>query len=202
MSADVPTAGKKSTFRKAALRLFRLLHRDAGHLFIGLTFVYALSGIAVNHIADWDPNLSATQAVETISPATNVESQQQFIERAVQAIAINLPSDADVFDADGIIEITAPGLQIEIDKASGEVHATTTKSRWFLRAANWLHLNRGKAAWTYVADFYAFGLLLLATTGVTISSGTTAQKRRAWIFACIGILAPIAFVIFSPQSPT
>jgi hypothetical protein len=34
----------------------RALHRDLGYLAVGLTFVYALSGLAVNHIADWDPN--------------------------------------------------------------------------------------------------------------------------------------------------
>ena len=32
------------------------MHRDLGYLAVGLTVVYALSGLAVNHIADWDPN--------------------------------------------------------------------------------------------------------------------------------------------------
>jgi hypothetical protein len=39
----------------------RSLHRDAGYLVVGLTFVYALSGLAVNHIADWDPNFTQTK---------------------------------------------------------------------------------------------------------------------------------------------
>ena len=34
----------------------RALHRDIGYLAVGLTVVYALSGLAVNHIGDWDPN--------------------------------------------------------------------------------------------------------------------------------------------------
>ena len=34
----------------------RGLHRDAGYLAVGLTVVYALSGLAVNHIAQWDSN--------------------------------------------------------------------------------------------------------------------------------------------------
>ena len=36
----------------------RAIHRDVGYLAVGLTFVYALSGLAVNHIADWDPNFT------------------------------------------------------------------------------------------------------------------------------------------------
>ena len=31
-------------------------HRDVGYFFAGLTVIYAISGIAVNHIEDWNPN--------------------------------------------------------------------------------------------------------------------------------------------------
>jgi hypothetical protein len=46
---------------KAPLRWrprLRGLHRDFGYLVVGLTFVYAASGLAVNHIEDWDPNFT------------------------------------------------------------------------------------------------------------------------------------------------
>ena len=34
----------------------RILHRDIGYFFIGTTLIYGLSGIALNHINDWNPN--------------------------------------------------------------------------------------------------------------------------------------------------
>ena len=34
----------------------RVVHRDFGYLFLGMTIIYALSGIAINHIKDWNPN--------------------------------------------------------------------------------------------------------------------------------------------------
>ena len=37
-------------------KLNNILHRDVGYYFFGMTTIYALSGIALNHIADWDPN--------------------------------------------------------------------------------------------------------------------------------------------------
>src|SRR3954468_16598061 len=37
----------------------RALHRDFGFLVIGLTVIYAFSGLAVNHVADWDPNFQS-----------------------------------------------------------------------------------------------------------------------------------------------
>ena len=33
-----------------------ILHRDIGYIIVGLTLVYGVSGIAVNHTADWNPN--------------------------------------------------------------------------------------------------------------------------------------------------
>jgi hypothetical protein len=33
----------------------RLIHRDRGYLCAGLTVVYAVSGVAVNHLRDWTP---------------------------------------------------------------------------------------------------------------------------------------------------
>ncbi len=34
----------------------RILHRDIGFFFIGATIIYGLSGIALNHLKDWNPN--------------------------------------------------------------------------------------------------------------------------------------------------
>ena len=39
---------------------FRIIHRDFGYLFFGMTIIYAVSGIAINHINDWNPNYVVT----------------------------------------------------------------------------------------------------------------------------------------------
>src|SRR4051794_5619828 len=64
-------ASKKKTF---ALRpLLRAIHRDMGYLAVGLTFVYAASGLAVNHIADWDPNFQSYDTTHELGPMTGDE---------------------------------------------------------------------------------------------------------------------------------
>ena len=40
----------------------RAIHRDLGYVAVGLTFVYAISGLAVNHVADWDSELREPHA--------------------------------------------------------------------------------------------------------------------------------------------
>ena len=37
-------------------KLNRVTHRDIGYLIAGLTIIYAISGIALNHKNDWNPN--------------------------------------------------------------------------------------------------------------------------------------------------
>ena len=45
-------------------KLIIATHRDVGYFFAGLTVIYAVSGIAVNHIEDWNPNyVIRTEAV-------------------------------------------------------------------------------------------------------------------------------------------
>jgi len=34
----------------------KILHRDFGFFFVGATIIYGLSGIALNHLHDWNPN--------------------------------------------------------------------------------------------------------------------------------------------------
>ena len=34
----------------------KAIHRDFGYFFLGMTIIYGLSGIALNHMQDWNPN--------------------------------------------------------------------------------------------------------------------------------------------------
>ena len=54
--------------------------------------------------------------------------------------------------------------------------------------ANWLHLNRGKKAWTYVADSYAAFLLFLAFSGLFMIPGRKGLIGRGAIIALLFFL--------------
>ena len=69
--------------------------------------------------------------------------------------------------------------------------------RFLLRVANWLHLNRGKKAWTYVADTYAAALLFLAFSGLFMLKGSKGIIGRGAVFVLIGIAIPVAYVTFA-----
>src|SRR5690606_31924028 len=73
----------------------------------------------------------------------------------------------DVYRAtDTQLEVVLEHSTLHVDGTTGVIHEEGQRPRMLLRVANWLHLNRGKQAWTYVADAYAVFLLFLAGSGL------------------------------------
>ncbi|HSG48621.1 MAG TPA: PepSY-associated TM helix domain-containing protein, partial [Longimicrobiales bacterium] len=71
-----------------------------------------------------------------------------------------------------------------------------TGERPGLRQANFLHLNEAKKLWTWMADLYAVGLLVLAVTGLFVLRGRNGiTGRGAWLTAA-GVVIPAAFLFF------
>ena len=61
--------------------LFRVVHRDIGYVAVALTLAYGLSGIAVNHIDDWNPNYSYAERSIDIGalPAGSLADKEAYV---------------------------------------------------------------------------------------------------------------------------
>lgn len=187
---------KRTSRRGLPLRRWlRAFHRDIGYFCVGLTVIYALSGLAVNHIEDWDPNyvnFERTVALEGALPDDDEAATRQVL---AQLKIEETPSD--VFRYEHELEIIFPERELFIDANAGTILDRGQEARSGLRLANWLHLNRGKKAWTLVADTYAIFLLFLATSGIFMLPGKKGIKGRGLIFVGIGVLVPTLYVILS-----
>jgi hypothetical protein len=145
----------------------RAIHRDCGYVAVGFTLIYALSGLAINHIKDWDPNFHSSERTLTIAPIPDDVSDADAVARVTQAVtaATGLGKPDDVYRAGDEVRLGySDGTQVTA--VADQVTVQQRSSRLFLRVANWLHYNRGKKAWTYVADVYAVMLLYLAISGL------------------------------------
>ncbi len=188
------SAAKK---RGAALRrTLRALHRDAGYLVVGLTFVYALSGIAVNHVEDWDPSFAHFEHTHQVTLPAGAD-QDATVAAVLSALEIEeIP--VEVYEASETeLDVVLDRRTLHVDLRSGEVFEEGQEPRFLLRAANWLHLNRGKAAWTYVADGFAVLLLFLATSGLFMLPGRKGLLGRGGILVLIGAAVPVLYVLLS-----
>lgn len=192
----------KSTRRKGLIRRrwrvwLRAIHRDAGYLVVGLTFIYALSGIAINHVGEWDPNFkSVVESTQLAGPFADDEELAaayvlEQLGRSEEEIR------AAFYDTDTLLEINLDDAVIRVETTTGVAKTASKEPRFFLRAANWLHYNRGKSQWTYVADAYAIILLYLAISGLLMLKGRKGLLGRGGVIVMLGVAVPVLYVHFS-----
>jgi uncharacterized protein len=172
--------------------LLRAVHRDVGYAAVGLTFVYAVSGIAVNHIAAWDPNFVNTTTTHELGGP--VPEDDESAKTQVLAKLGITEAPRELYREGDELEILFEHRTLHVTLASGHILDEGQRARFFVRAANWLHLNRGKKAWTYFADAYAVGLLFLATSGLFMIAGKRGLFGRGAFFVAAGVAIPLVYL--------
>jgi uncharacterized protein len=176
----------------------RVLHRDIGYFLVGLTFIYALSGLAVNHIGQWDPNFHQVEKQHQLENVAALPKDDAALAPLVlKELGISeTPSDSYRSSAQQL-DIVLERRTLHVDTATGKVFEEGEEPRFLLRVFNWLHLNRGKKAWTYVADGYAVLLLFLATSGLVMIPGRKGFVGRGAVIAFAGAAIPALYVVLS-----
>jgi hypothetical protein len=187
--------GALDVVRKRWRAWLRAIHRDVGYTAVGLTLVYAISGLAINHIQDWDPNFVTYERERQIDPIPASVPDAEAVAR-VRA-ALDLGEVRTTFRAGDEIHLELDDRQVTVYGDSGLVVDQGRDSRFFLRVANWLHYNRGKAAWTYIADAYAVLLLYLAISGLFMIKGKLGLRWRGALLVSLGAAVPIGYVVLS-----
>lgn len=171
----------------------RALHRDLGYLAVGLTMVYALSGLAVNHIADWNPNFAQLERETQVSAPLPDDDEAAAAQVRSELAIVDEP--VDVYRvSDTELELTFDKRTLHVDPQTGRVFEERDEPRFFLRVANWLHLNRGKQAWKWFADGYAIALVVLATSGLFMIPGKKGLLGRGAIIGIIGAALPLGYL--------
>jgi hypothetical protein len=187
--------GPGAAIKKRWRAWLRAIHRDIGYLAVGFTVLYALSGIAMNHIDDWDPNFHASERTLTIPPIPDDLGDAEAARRIADAAGEPGKID-DVFRA---------GDEVRLSFASGSkvtaIGTTVTvqlrRDRLFFRVADWLHATRGKQAWKFIADAYAVLLLYLAISGIFMIKGRLGLRWRGATLIAVGLTAPIGYLLVS-----
>jgi hypothetical protein len=181
--------------------LFRVVHRDIGYVAVALTLAYGLSGIAVNHIDDWNPNYAYAERSVDIGPlpAGSLSDKEAFV---VAALRLDPTQVRGHFQetATELRVFLVEGQEARVDMTTGRGSLKTITKRAVLFEVNALHLNNLKGIWTYVADIFALALMILALTGMTMMKGDRGLAGRGKYFVGAGLLIPIAFLIYMYSS--
>lgn len=63
----------KSSTSNKVVRWLRMIHRDLGFLMVGICFVYAISGILLNHMDGKDPAFKTTESMVELESGLTAE---------------------------------------------------------------------------------------------------------------------------------
>ena len=174
--------------------LNNVIHRDVGYLAVGLTVVYAVSGVALNHARDWNPSYRVERTSRTIAPIAATE-REAIVGEALRKLELTQPPRNAFRPDPDTIRLFYPQQTFSIDLPTGIVLIERTRTRPVLFEMNQMHLNAPKRIWTLIADLYAVALAALAITGLFVLKGRTGIKGRgAWLTA-IGVLLPTVYWI-------
>lgn len=180
--------------RKRWRAWLRAIHRDVGYLAVGFTIIYAISGIAMNHVDDWNYNYNAKERSITIAPVPDGFTDEAAAKLVADAAGKGKADD--VFRAGDEVRLEyADGTKVTAIGA--EVTVQEVKSRFFFRAVTWLHAAKGKQGWKYIADVYALLLLYLAISGLFMIKGKLGLRWRGSILVAIGLSVPVIYLYAS-----
>lgn len=169
------------------------LHRDLGFLAVGLTLVYAVSGVAVNHMAHWNPNYRRVAKTFEIGALNKELLEDQLAAETLARLKIEAKPRAAFQPDEDTLEIYMKEGKYAVDLPTGKVLYEANLPRPVLLAMNRLHLNTPKQVWTWIADLYALSLIALAITGLFILKGPKGiTGRGAWLTA-LGCAIPLGY---------
>jgi len=177
-------------------RLVIATHRDVGYFFAGLTVLYAISGIAVNHIEDWNPSYVIGTETAEVGELPRAEAEDLATE-VLRRLNISEEPKSVVRMAPDELKIFLDRRTLTVTLPSGRVVDERTRRRFAFFELNYLHLNHGKGFWTWFADLYAVGLLTLACTGIFIITGKKGLGGRGRWLLITGLSIPLLYLVFA-----
>ncbi len=173
-----------------------ILHRDLGYLFFGLTIIYVISGISLNHKHDWNPNYTQKIQILRIAPVSETSPlSAERIRRITDELGVSSTVKSSFQPEPGRLQIFLEEGNISVDLISGQAELEHIKERRVLKELNYLHINGPRKIWTYVSDLYAIILGLLAVTGLFVLKGKKGLSGREKWLTLLGIAIPIVFLL-------
>jgi len=171
-----------------------LLHRDIGFACIGLTLLYALSGVAVNHRRDWNPNYSIEKTAAQVLPLPTGQVAPADVQAILRQLGENRLQERFFQPDPDNLWIFVDGRVVKVNLSSGAVEYEQVAKRSFWYPLNALHLNHPQGIWTWVADLYAVALAFLAVSGLLMVRRQI--MRRGLVLTAAGVVVPLLFALF------
>jgi hypothetical protein len=178
-------------------KLNRWIHRELGFLFFGMTIIYGISGIALNHSAarHWNPGIIARSTTFQHPPILSKEDVDRLtVEGILEMTGEKQNYKQYYFPDPEHLMIYLKGGHILMTLETGRIELTKIRNRPVFNELDYLHYNKPKKIWTWFSDLYAVSLILIAVSGLFLIKGRKGISGRGGVLTIIGILVPLAFL--------
>jgi hypothetical protein len=175
---------------------FRVAHRDFGYLFFGLTLIYAISGIALNHLDDWNSNYIIVRKEITLENPGLIYPgiSKAEVKALLDEWGVGGGYKNHYFPQSDQFKIFLKGGSVIINTETGNGLLESVTRRPFFREMNYLHYNP-RVSWTWISDIFAGALIILAVTGLFLVRGAKGiTGRGAWL-TLLGLVIPLIFLL-------
>jgi hypothetical protein len=176
------------------LKWVRAIHRDLGFLVVGVSLIYAVSGVLLNHLKDGD------------DPAYAISRRQQAFGKGLSKEQLSaaweaqpsLPKLRKILNGDeeGEYRLMLTGGMGRYNPQSGTVSYEVSRKRALVYWINKLHYNKVNG-WSPVADFFAASLIFLALSGLVMVKGKRGIAGRGKWYVLLGVAIPVAYVLLA-----
>lgn len=169
-------------------------HRDLGYFFSSLIIIYSISGLALNHVDDWNPDfIIQKKTIQIPKSYQRAEINNELVKSFSEQVGeknfklYDFPTNNQVK-----IYYDNASLHINLDDRTGHYERITKRPLFY--ESNVLHRNSLKG-WKWISDIFALMLIIISITGLYILKGKYGFRRRGiWLFLA-GLLLPVVAVI-------
>lgn len=176
-------------------KLLRVLHRDIGYFVVGITIIYIISGIALNHRQDWNPDYSVTFEELNLPIIEKTILEKQEIEALLSKFENEPIYKKHYTSKDSIIKIFVESGNVIYKPLKGHAELELLSRRPILYEFNRIHLAKAGRLWIWVSDIMAFLLLFVAISGIFILKGKNGITRRGLWLTAAGIIVPVVIIL-------
>lgn len=174
----------------------RFLHRELSFFFSGMVLIYALSGVMMNHRDSINPHYSVEKKeyVTDVLPA-QADMKKEDVLRLLAPLGEEKHYTKHYFPQPGVLKVFLKGgssLVVECSSRKAVYENLTRRPIWSALAK--LHYNPGRW-WTYFADLFAVGLIVITVTGLVMLKGPKGLWGRGGVELLLGIAVPLLFLL-------
>ena len=176
-------------------KLLRILHRDFGYFIVGMTIVYALSGIYLNHRHDFNPDYKIFITDFKVELPAKSGLTDNDIKNVLYSVNDEVVYKKHYVNNKGLIKIFIENGEAVIDPLNGKGTMQYLQRRPFIFSINMLHRANLGTLWKWVSDLMAVILVFVAVSGLFILKGKRGFNRWGWWFMVAGIVVPLVFAL-------